>query len=144
MSEIIAKLITNEEDLQVAYALRKEVFVVEQKVSLEDEFDEFEEESFHFLATIEDEAVGAARWRKTGGAIKLERFAVTLNYRGRGIGKALVQSVLDHIEQSGIIGKLYLHAQLEAIPLYAHFGFKIVGDQFTECGIEHREMEIIK
>lgn len=143
MHQVIAKLITTQEDIKAAYAIREEVFVVEQRVSREDEFDEFEEESFHFLAMIEDNAVGVARWRVTENGAKLERFAVGVKYRGKGVGKALVQAVLDHIDQTNFSGKLYLHAQLDAIPLYAHFGFEIVGEQFTECDIEHCTMELI-
>lgn len=142
MGKIVVKLITKEEDLQAAYSLRRDVFVVEQKVSVEDEFDKFEEESCHFLAMIDDEPAGTARWRKTDHGIKLERFAVSMNYRKKGVGKALVCAVLNHIDQSEVVGKIYLHAQLEAIPLYASFGFQIVGTQFTECAIEHRLMEL--
>jgi len=142
MSQIVTTLITNEEDLQMAYAIREEVFVVEQKVSLREEFDEFEEESHHFIAKINGQPVGAARWRAADEGIKLERFAVGLKHRGLGIGKSLVQAVLDHIATSKASGKLYLHAQLEAIPLYAHFGFEIVGEEFSECGIAHRTMEL--
>ena len=144
MPKIVVSLIITKEDLQLAYAVREAVFVEEQKVSREDEFDEFEEESFHFIAKIDGYAVGAARWRSTSEGIKLERFAVGMENRGNGVGKALVQEVLNHIEKSDAMGKLYLHAQLEAIPLYEHFGFKKVGEQFTECEIEHRTMELIR
>ena len=144
MDAIKAGLIKDQRSLQAAYALREEVFVVEQKVAHEEEFDEFEEESHHFLATIENKPVGAARWRVTDEGIKLERFAVGIEDRGKGVGKALVEAVLDHIDKTEVPGKLYLHAQLEAVSLYAYFGFKIVGEQFTECEIEHRTMELIR
>lgn len=141
---VTAKLITSNRDLQQAYAIREEVFMIEQKVPREDEFDEFEEQSFHFLATIDEVPVGAARWRTTDKGIKLERFAVKRNQRGKGVGKALVQAVLDHIHQTiPSVFKLYLHAQLDAVSLYAHFGFKIVGEKFIECDIEHRTMELM-
>ncbi len=142
MNQAIARLITTKEDLQAAYAIREEVFVVEQQVSRKDEFDEFEEESYHFLATIDSKPVGAARWRRTDTGGKLERFAVGVKYRGKGVGKALMRAVLSHIDETHFTGKLYLHAQLDAIPLYTHFGFAIVGEQFNECEIEHRTMEL--
>lgn len=144
MVSVVAKYITDEVELITAFDIREAVFVQEQKVPRVDEFDEFEDDSFHFLATINNKAVGAARYRKTPNGIKLERFAVLSAHRGRGVGKALVSVVLDHIKQAGTSGKLYLHAQLDAVPLYSHFGFKIVGEQFSECDIEHRLMELVR
>lgn len=122
-----------------AYALRKEVFVIEQKVSPADEFDEYEEESRHFIALDDnDNAVGTARWRRTENGIKLERFAVKESHRGIGVGSALVEKVLEDIgEMEGPGQNIYLHAQLSAVPLYQKFGFKEVGDQFLECDIWH-------
>ena len=142
--DILARLITTQEDLQMAYAIREEVFVAEQQVSREEEFDEFEVESYHFLATVANEAVGTARWRTTNKGVKLERFAVKESHRGKGVGKVLVVSVLEHIGQVNACGKLYLHAQLDAISFYAHFGFEVVGQRFMECEIEHQTMELVR
>lgn len=124
-----------------AFELRKEVFVVEQNVRHEDEFDEFEESSSHFVALDKDLTVGVARWRRTNDGIKLERFAVKESYRGSGVGSALVKAVIDDINQSeGPKQYLYLHAQLTAVPLYKKFGFKKTGPQFEECNIQHFKM----
>ena len=134
--------IESNEALQKAFAIRKVVFVEEQKVSLEEEFDEFEQVSIHFLAKIENTPVGAARWRKTDKGYKLERFAVLKEHRGQGVGSALVEAVLNHINTSVASpqGKRYLHAQMEAVPLYAKFGFVAEGEQFMECDILHQTM----
>lgn len=121
------------------FALRSEVFVNEQKVSREDEFDQYEETSHHFIAMDnEGRAIGAARWRKTENGIKLERFAVAKKKRGKGVGSALVERVLQDIEEKEGTGQnLYLHAQLSAVPLYQKYGFTEIGDQFLECDIWH-------
>ena len=125
-----------------AFAIRQEVFVQEQQVSREEEFDEFEDASRHFVALdISDHPVGAARWRQTDHGIKLERFAVKKTHRGNRIGSQLVRKVLDDIESQ--IGKghfLYLHAQVTAVPLYKKFGFREEGDSFEECNILHYKM----
>lgn len=125
-----------------AFSIRKEVFVDEQKVSREEEFDQFEETSHHFVALNEaKEPVGAARWRKTYDGIKLERFAVKKSYRGQKIGSMLVSNVLEDIDKK--LGKdqhLYLNAQITAMPLYLKFGFRQVGEQFLECNILHYKM----
>lgn len=135
-------LITNERDKQKAFKIREIVFVDEQKVSKKDEFDEFEEISRHFLATIDSTPVGAARWRKTDKGIKLERFAVLKEFRGNGVGESLVNAVMNDVEQQvgNPKGKCYMHAQLTAIPFYEKLGFTAQGEQFDECNIMHRTM----
>ena len=125
-----------------AFEIRREVFVQEQMVSAEDEFDEFESSSRHFVVLDDNhQPIGAARWRKTSKGIKLERFAVKEAHRGTGIGSALVKQVLKDVAQVEGTGQyVYLHAQLSAVPLYQKFGFEIIGDQFVECDILHYVM----
>lgn len=139
---IVVKQVEEDKELQRTYKIREIVFVEEQKVSREDEFDEFEIACKHFLATIDGKPVGAARWRETEKGVKLERFAVLKEFREKGVGSALVSAVMDDINNSldNPKGKCYLHAQLEAIPLYAKFGFKPQGEQFLECDIVHQTM----
>ena len=79
--KINVKIITSENNLKIAFSIRKNVFVDEQKVSEDIEWDEFEYEAHHVLAFIEDKPVGTARWRKTQKGIKLERFAVLPEFR---------------------------------------------------------------
>ncbi|MFY0599774.1 MAG: GNAT family N-acetyltransferase [Cyclobacteriaceae bacterium] len=145
MKEKIEVLKADTEALQAkAFEIRQEVFVVEQKVSPEDEFDQFEKVASHFVALDQGLPVGAARWRTTSNGIKLERFAVKKAYRGTGIGSKLVQAVQNDILQNVEGDKyLYLHAQLTAIPLYEKFGFIKTGPQFEECNIQHFKMERI-
>lgn len=132
-------------DLEQAKNIRYEVFVIGQNVPPEEEIDEFEDESFHFLALYNDIPAGAARWRFTEKGIKLERFAVLEPYRGKGIGSALVNAVLIDIKGNpDFEGKqLYLHAQLSAMRLYSKFGFKKVGEKFQECDIDHYKMVML-
>ena len=136
--------ISDPSTFQEAVKIREQVFVIEQKVSKEDEYDQFEESSTHFLARMDGKPVGAARWRYTDKGIKLERFAVLKEFRGKGVGKSLVEAVLKDIHSdSHAEGKVkYLHAQLEAIPLYEKFGFEKIGDMFEECNIRHFKMQL--
>jgi predicted GNAT family N-acyltransferase len=129
-------------ELKTVFSIREEVFVREQQVPAEEEYDEFEAASRHFLAFSDGKPCGTARWRTTSNGVKLERFAVLAPYRGRGVGQALVRAVLDDVlsQQPEPIETIYLHAQLSAMPLYAGFGFKPVGNQFDECGIQHVKM----
>lgn len=132
----------NEEELKTAFGIREKVFVDEQNVPAEDEYDEFETVARHFLAFFDSVPCGTARWRHTENGIKLERFAVLSGFRGQKVGSALVQAVLDDVyAKPGTAGKLiYLHAQLTAMPLYGKFGFRPVGEMFLECDIRHYKM----
>lgn len=143
MSISVQKVQTKEE-LDTIFDIREKVFVIEQEVDPAEEYDEFEESSTHFLAKLDKQPAGTARWRFTDKGIKLERFAVLKTMRGKGVGQALVRAVIDDIaKQSASKGKkLYMHAQLDAMPLYAKFGFKQVGDIFDECNILHYKMEL--
>ena len=136
--------ITTKEQLDAAFYIREQVFVVEQEVAAEEEYDEFEDSSRHFLASLDGQPVGTARWRFTANGVKMERFAVLEEARGQGVGQALVAAVLADIEaMPEATGKMkYLHAQLHAMPLYAKFGFQQVGEQFEECAILHYKMQL--
>ena len=129
----------SEELKKKSFAIREEVFVVEQQVAREEEFDEYEDESHHFVALDENnEPIGSARWRRTEKGIKLERFTAKKSMRGKGLGTTIVQAVLDDIEEKAEKGTyLYMHAQLAAVPLYLKFGFQTKDEQFDECGIMH-------
>lgn len=135
--KIEVQKISDNSELQTAWDIRKEVFVLEQNCPEEIEW-EFEEESIHFLAKLDGEAVGTARIRETENGFKLERFAVLGKARNRGVGSALVQALLNELKDTK--KKIYLHAQLTAAPLYAKFGFKPTGDNFWEADIEHVKM----
>lgn len=142
--KLIAEKITDESSLQQAFQIRRQVFVVEQKVPASEEYDEFEKVSRHFLAKIDGKPVGTARWRFTKNGVKMERFAVLEEARGKGVGQALVAAVLEDLKSTPeAAGKTkYLHAQLTAMPLYSKFGFEKKGDLFEECNIQHYKMEL--
>ena len=118
--------------------IRNEVFIIEQQVREEEEFDEFENSSIHYLLSINKTPIGTARWRHVGDWIKLERFAVLKDFRGEKNGDFLLKSVLDDVLKEN--KPLYLHAQLKAIPFYERRGFRKVGELFWECEIAHYKM----
>lgn len=142
MNMIEVRSVALPDELEQVYTIRRKVFMEEQEVSLEDEFDGMDEESKHYLATVDGHAAGTARWRRTGHGIKLERFAVIQEFRGKGVAKMLVAQVMKDVlaDKSGS-ERVYLHAQMEAVNLYAREGFEKVGNEFMECNIRHVEME---
>jgi predicted GNAT family N-acyltransferase len=135
-------IVDNNEDLSKAFKIREDVYIIEQEIPRAEEFDEFEDESIHLLALDVATPCGACRWRYTANGVKLERFAVLKSYRGQGIGGALVSacilSITEHPDYKG--QKMYLNAQLSAMPLYSKFGFEPAGEIFLECEIEHQKM----
>ena len=124
--------------MQIAADIRRKVFVEEQKVSEEEEF-EFEEESTHFLIYHRGKAVGTARHRLTEKGVKLERFALLKEARSKGIGRDLLRFVLTDARKFS--KPIYLHAQTTVIDFYKQQGFVITGPKFMEAGIEHYPME---
>ncbi|HMV41302.1 MAG TPA: GNAT family N-acetyltransferase [Leptospiraceae bacterium] len=140
---IVVRDIVSKEELDIAFSIRKKVFVEEQKVLLSEEYDEFEDESIHILAYYQDSPVGTARMRKTDKGIKLERFSVLRDYRKLGIGSALVKNLLTKCLNE-LESNVYLYAQLSALTFYQKHGFIAKGEIFLDAGIEHIEMELNK
>ena len=138
---IIIKQIKSARDLKQAFAIRRQVFCVEQNVPEEIEMDEFDENATHIIAILNGQVVGTARWRFTDEGAKLERFAVLNEYRGKGIGEALVKYSLDQVKNRDYI---YLNAQETVIGFYEKLGFRIVGKRFSEADIPHKKMVLKK
>lgn len=126
--------IRTKEELEIAFAIRRKVFVDEQGVDPKLEL-ENEDVSTHFIALLDNRPCGACRYRKTDKGYKLERFAVLKEFRGKRVGQALVAAVLDDIPDAAEL--IYLNAQVDAVSLYAKFGFAVSGDEFEEAGIKH-------
>ncbi len=121
--------------------IRIEVFVGEQRVPPEEELDDLDAVAVHVLALIADEPVGTGRLIPVGGDHgKIGRMAVRKPYRGRGVGTAIMEVLMDVARQRGM-RSLSLSAQLHALGFYERFGFEAHGEVFLEAGIEHREME---
>ena len=132
--------IDNKQDLEKVFNIRQKVFVEEQNVPREEEYDEFEAIATHYLATYNHEPAGVARWRETDKGVKLERFAVLEGFRNKAVGSHILTQVLKDVKAAHPDKTVYLHAQLKAIPFYERQGFQKVGEQFTECDIEHFKM----
>ena len=135
--KIKIKNITSEKDLKFSFAIRRKVFVEEQNVPEDIEWDKFEYKCNHVLVENFGNPVGTARWRKTQRGIKLERFAVLKEFRSCGIGGQLVKFILKELKGEN---NIYLHAQDHVIGFYERLHFVGVGDIFYEAGIAHLKM----
>ncbi|MFF4395786.1 GNAT family N-acetyltransferase [Streptomyces sp. NPDC001480] len=137
-------------DRQACFAVRKEVFVAEQGVPEDVEYDAHDAAAVHVLAVREDGVPlgtgrllhGAAAVAQTGGDVSvgsLGRLAVTREARGLGVGVALVRAIEDAARARGLTA-VDLHAQTHALRFYERLGYEAYGPEYPEAGIPHRAM----
>lgn len=124
--------------------LRRRVFVEEQGVARDDEWDEHDiagSNTIHFVAvaTRSGRAVGCARLRVYGAGAKVERVAVLPEKRGTGLGRHLMTAVERAAVRCGH-EQLVLHAQASVVAFYELLGWRAEGPEFHEAGISHRKM----
>jgi len=137
---IVVEKVDNQEQIETAFSIRRQVFVEEQNVSQERESMD-DEEAVHYLATVNGLPAGAARYRKMEKGAKIERIAVLNTFRGKRIGEAILLKILDDLKNED---KIYLYAQVIATPFYIKNGFRQTDNYFLDAGIEHVEMDFIK
>ena len=137
-------------DLEACFAVRKEVFVGEQGVPEDIEYDAYDAVALHVLA-VRDDGVplgtgrllhGEAAAAKVDGDLSvgsLGRLAVTREARGLGVGVALVRAIEDAARARGLAA-VDLHAQTHALGFYERLGYEAYGPEYAEAGIPHRAM----
>lgn len=131
--------IATEEDLQAAFDIRKKVFVEEQHVPLEDEFDEFDTLTApckHILVAADNQIAGTGRIRWVDGVGKLERICILPEFRSLGLGKEIVLA-LEKIAQEEKTASVKLHGQTHAEKFYQKLGYETASPVFMEDGIPH-------
>ncbi|MFD3665513.1 GNAT family N-acetyltransferase [Streptomyces sp. NPDC058659] len=138
------------DDREACFTVRREVFVEEQGVPQELEYDTYDETAVHVLAVREDGLPlgtgrllhGADALGKTGGDASvgsLGRLAVAKAARGLGVGAALVRGIEDAARERGLAA-VDLHAQTHALGFYERLGYEAYGPEFPDAGIPHRAM----
>lgn len=153
MSAFEVRVAVGPADREACFAVRKEVFVVEQRVPAEIEYDAFDEMD---ADTVQVLAVGAdglplgtgrllygpAAVDRTGGdpsVGSLGRLAVSSAARGLGVGAALVRAIEEAARERGLAA-VDLHAQTHATGFYERLGYAAYGAEFLDAGIGHRAM----
>lgn len=117
--------------------VRETVFIHEQAVPEELEWDGLDPQCAHVLAwNDQGDAIGTARMQANG---TIGRMAVLKDWRGRGAGRALLEALLDCAVRQGLT-RVTLSAQTHAIGFYERAGFHVVGELFIDAGIPHRKM----
>jgi len=137
-----------ERDLADLRAVREAVFIVEQNVPPEEEWDDHDARALHVIARdAAGTPIGTGRLVAPGrmpgeAAAIIGRMAVLAAWRGRGVGAAIVRVLLEQARRSGY-AQVELHAQTHAEGFYEKLGFAPFGDIYPECGIPHRSMRIV-
>jgi predicted GNAT family N-acyltransferase len=138
-------------DRDAVFAVRREVFIEEQSVPEDLEYDELDRVAEHFLALLDGVPTGAGRLvildsvpdADLGQGTKptgvLGRLAVGKDARGMGLGKLLVHAIEQRAAECGLAA-VELHAQAHARGFYEQLGYAAYGDLFSEAGIEHISM----
>ncbi len=118
--------------------IRRKVFIEEQNVPEELEWDEFDNSCIHILVTNNSNTPVACGRLKENGHIG--RMAVLKEYRCTGIGTEILKEILNSAKKMNL-NKVYLHAQTSAIPFYEKQGFVTYTDEFMDAGIPHKSMQ---
>lgn len=127
----------NASDQEALLGIRERVFIDEQHVPRELERDDDDARSVHVLArTADGEPIGSGRLAPDG---RIGRMAVARDWRGRGVGTALLVALLDLARGRGF-DTVTAHAQRDAMPFYVRHGFTSMGGEFEEAGIVHIPM----
>ena len=136
---ISCRTVENNDDYKIARHIRTVVFVDEQKVTVEEEFDELDDVSTHILAYLDGEAVATARITFFEDRTKLGRVAVLEEFRGLGVGWAIMVFIIEIAREKGK-HPIYGHSQTYAVPFYERLGMKRDGEEFMEARLPHYRM----
>ncbi len=117
--------------------IRTSVFIKEQHVPEELEWDEFDSEATHILAYYDNKAVATARLLKNG---HIGRMAVLKEFRNRNIGKNMLKYILE-LAKKHLVTDIRLSAQEHAVEFYRKMGFSVVSDVYMDAGIPHYDMK---
>jgi len=133
----LIRIVSWQDEAPVLRIIRTTVFIREQQIPEDLEWDEFDLISMHVLALSSDgQLIGTARLLPSG---YIGRMAVLKEWRGKGFGSAMLQRILEELRNRGM-QKAMLNAQTIAIKFYEKFGFQVYGEEFIEAGIPHVKM----
>ncbi len=129
------------DEYELLTMIREKVFIEEQEVTSQLEWDGMDKDAIHFLAFKDKKGVGYARAFVIQNRMQLGRMAVLKEYRGEGIGSALIETAMTLAKLNQLSG-IYISAQCHAIDFYKKFGFEVTSDIYLDAEIPHRDMKL--
>jgi Acetyltransferase (GNAT) family. len=136
------KWLNGTENLSDSYYVRREVFIKEQCIDESLEWDEMDAQGEHIVIYIDGKPVATGRLIVVDGQYMLGRIAVLKEYRGRNLGRVLVENLMKRAFEKGA-REIYIHAQTQVRKFYEKLGFEAYGDTYEEAGIEHISMKVV-
>lgn len=136
---VSGRFLSPADDLSQCYAIRRKVFIEEQGVPEELEFDGSDAYAMHLLVFDGEKNVATGRISLIDGIYKIGRVAVLKDERGKNYGDLTVRMLCDRAFRNGA-KEVWLDAQLHAVGFYESIGFKTVGTEFLDAGIPHIKM----
>ncbi len=133
------KQINGCDNLKEAFEIREKVFIVEQKVPPDLEWDELDTIATHFLLYLDKTPIGTARVFKRDNNWYIGRMAILKEHRGKRYGKLIMQNIMAYL-MTKKPKNIIIHAQTTVLDFYRKFGFNEIGDEFLDAGIKHKEM----
>ena len=141
-NEVNYKEIEKVDEFIDAIRIRVDVFIKEQKCEPGWEPDEDDKKSRHFIAIVDNKIVATARVRETESKeYKIERMATKKKYRKKGVGKGLVDYIINDINKLNP-KRIWMQSQVRAQKFYEMCGFKAVSKPYDLYGIKHIDMEL--
>lgn len=138
MASTTCRIVDFEDYREVIHGIRHRVFTLEQGVDGRIDFDGLDPDAVQVVVYDGHEPVGTGRMLADG---HIGRIAVLADYRGRGLGTVVVTTLIDHARRHGF-GRVYLGAQVRAVPFYEKLGFVRDGDDYMEADILHTPMAL--
>jgi len=132
------KLTRWDKDQESLSKVRRSVFIEEQQVPEELEWDDDDKTSVHVLVTDNNIPIATGRIKMDG---HIGRMAVLKNYRNKGVGSAVLEALIN-FSKTLKMKSVYLHAQTTAIPFYEKHGFKTSSEEFMDAAIPHKSMTL--
>ncbi len=137
MSEFRVRIADWEREREAMRAIRTPVFIQEQQVPQQIEWDEMDPLCVHTLALDADGTpIGTGRLAPDG---KIGRMAVLEEWRGKGVGAAILEFLVACARERGL-KECHMHAQCHALEFYLQQGFETQSEEFMEAGIPHVNM----
>lgn len=132
----------NQHEIFSVINIRKQVFMLEQNVSVFEELDDLDYTAQHFLVEDNNKYVGCARIYFDDDVAIIGRVAVLKEYRNKGYATFLMKELINLIKYSDS-KSIRLGAQKQALAFYEKLGFKVCGKLYFDANIEHYPMEIL-